>query len=585
MGRFQCEAGKSACTPCGHDFTTTEQLSDGTWQAMEGADSEDRCLCKSGSRADPTNTRCTLCSRGMICEGGRFEEVTAGFSYHDERIWSCQGQHAVCPGGTLGDHCAEGRQGLACSECAENHVPRLDGTCQECSAGAQGISYTFFVFFAAGSVGYYYVSNSRVPSRSNLKDAVKLCVGFLIQTVQILGVVGLTAVSWPKSMSETMGAVSIFALDLELLDLPCVYGTGDVVLRYFSEIGVVLWALVSVCIAFAITQLLKTRAWTRPKVLNTLGALMNLAFLSVTRVAFTPFMCYEHPNGSRSVMKYPVVLCGGSDAHGAMLGGSCVVLAVVVTFVAWCCFIARYAPALTQKHGSKGQESMRFFIHRFSPTTWWWGLALMTRGLCFSLVSVVSDSPRLQMFFLMLIVVTYGVSVCAVWPWKVPLANAIEASMCVIFALEFATTGAEMEPENSPSWNTFLAVSIVVLYSAAAVPLLIAGVLMLLKGRNADLTALFLMATPRKEEDTAEKLVAAARELGTMDQASLEKGLRAMQQADVLALGNALRILGMHGFFQDIDFRSVGSKRGISQQGLGLREDPSAKPAAEVFSA
>ena len=39
-----------------------------------------------------------------------------------------------------------------------------------------------------------------------------------------------------------------------------------------------------------------------------------------TMVALTPFMCYAHPNGSRSLLKYPEKLCdepGALDTTGA----------------------------------------------------------------------------------------------------------------------------------------------------------------------------------------------------------------------------------------------------------------------------
>ena len=49
-------------------------------------------------------------------------------------------------------------------------------------------------------------------------------------------------------------------------------------------------------------------------------------------------MCYKHPNGLRSVLKYPDIICG-SDEHTAMLVIGWILLIVfVLGFVTLCTF-------------------------------------------------------------------------------------------------------------------------------------------------------------------------------------------------------------------------------------------------------
>lgn len=58
--------------------------------------------------------------------------------------------------------------------------------------------------------------------------------------------------------------------------------------------------------------------------------------MSATSLA--PMMCYKHPNGLRSVLKYPNIICG-SDEHTAMLVIGWILLVVfVLGFVALCTF-------------------------------------------------------------------------------------------------------------------------------------------------------------------------------------------------------------------------------------------------------
>ena len=51
-------------------------------------------------------------------------------------------------------------------------------------------------------------------------------------------------------------------------------------------------------------------------VFNVVGEVLVEFYISVTLAIFGPFDCYDHPNGLRSVQKYPGVICGEGD-HGA----------------------------------------------------------------------------------------------------------------------------------------------------------------------------------------------------------------------------------------------------------------------------
>ena len=49
-------------------------------------------------------------------------------------------------------------------------------------------------------------------------------------------------------------------------------------------------------------------------------------------------MCYLHPNGQRSILKYPDVICGSSD-HSIMLVAGWLLLCIfVLGFVTLCSF-------------------------------------------------------------------------------------------------------------------------------------------------------------------------------------------------------------------------------------------------------
>ena len=61
--------------------------------------------------------------------------------------------------------------------------------------------------------------------------------------------------------------------------------------------------------------------------------------MSATSLA--PMMCYKHPNGLRSILKYPGVLCGSAD-HDLMLVVGWILLTVfVLGFVALCAYAVK----------------------------------------------------------------------------------------------------------------------------------------------------------------------------------------------------------------------------------------------------
>jgi len=69
-----------------------------------------------------------------------------------------------------------------------------------------------------------------------------------------------------------------------------------------------------------------------------MGAFLQVSFSTMSATALSPMMCYKHPNGLRSILKYPGVLCGSSD-HAAMLVVAWILLTVfVLGFPAACAF-------------------------------------------------------------------------------------------------------------------------------------------------------------------------------------------------------------------------------------------------------
>ncbi len=78
--------------------------------------------------------------------------------------------------------------------------------------------------------------------------------------------------------------------------------------------------------------------WDGSKVTSCIGAFLQVGFSTMSATSLAPMMCYKHPNGLRSILKYPGVLCGSAD-HDLMLVMGWILLSVfVLGFVALCTY-------------------------------------------------------------------------------------------------------------------------------------------------------------------------------------------------------------------------------------------------------
>lgn len=97
--------------------------------------------------------------------------------------------------------------------------------------------------------------------------------------------------------------------------------------------------------------------------------LRQVSFTLMSTLALAPLMCYGHPNGQISLLRYPNVLCF-SDEHLAMLPAGLALLAESCLFVALCGYLAWIMPAKAAKGSRMHLTSARFLFFKFRPDRW-----------------------------------------------------------------------------------------------------------------------------------------------------------------------------------------------------------------------
>jgi len=165
-------------------------------------------------------------------------------------------------------------------------------------------------------------------------------------------------------------------------------------------------------------------SWTWPKTFNIIGLLLQVGFSTTSALVLQPMMCYSHPNGMRSLLKYPNVMCGESEQGALLAVGMVTGVIFVLAFYAGCVVAALKIPSWSLRRKADLVMSFRFLMSNFRLNRWWFGLLVMARGFCFGLTIVIAtDTPAAQTSLASLVLVIYGFLQAVTWPWKASLIN------------------------------------------------------------------------------------------------------------------------------------------------------------------
>ena len=266
--------------------------------------------------------------------------------------------------------------------------------------------------------------------------------GMLLMSMQSVGLIGMMTVPWPVNLQGLFSICQFLLLDIDSYGFSCVAGQAEPI-RYLLSAMIFPAGVLWIGLAYAVSLLFpKGKRWEWPKFCSTMGAFLQVCFRTMSATSLAPMMCYKHPNGQRSLLKYPGVFCGSAD-HGAMLVIGWTLLSVgVLGFLALCIFAGLRVPtwSATKKHHLVA--STRFLIFRFRLDAWWFGVPLLVRGPLINLpVVLATDYPPIQVVSICVILTVMMLMQMLFWPWKVPMLNLTDCiiSFCVVLLVTTAT--------------------------------------------------------------------------------------------------------------------------------------------------
>ncbi|CAE8591418.1 unnamed protein product [Polarella glacialis] len=446
VGSYGNLKGLSACSVCGQG-TVSEKLRSTSRAIMvqgeeervayQGAVSFDACGCVKGARMDASG-ECVLCGEGLKCDGSGKVMVLEGFYTAADSpgsVFKCYGDAKRCPGGPPGT-CAHGRDNetVACSSCESGLRPGGDGICTPCSSGNSALfSVAIILIILAIAILYISLKSEGQDSKSQNASLLVLivAVGQCVTVWQVLGVFGQLKISWGSPFSKVLDFVSLFAFNIEWLNVSCVasFSPGGM---YAARVFLVLFLfVVACCIHFVYVALRKKFAdgLEISALVKVTGNILMIFFIPVAGAILAPFRCYKHPNGLHTVQEFGGVLCNSQGEHQRMLIIAGIALILPVSFLAIASYVVIVElPKRMQKADVAFLRTCSFLYYRFRPGAAVFSVIILLRNVVLVIVPAIPGGSAQVLLFMLVLCLSILVT-SFMLPWRILECNYLEASL------------------------------------------------------------------------------------------------------------------------------------------------------------
>ncbi|CAK9061582.1 Uncharacterized protein SCF082_LOCUS32235 [Durusdinium trenchii] len=463
------------------------------------------------------------CKVGIIVANPHIQE--GYFSYPEEPLETYKCRDAMCPGGAPGS-CLGGKEGLTCRRCPVGEFAS-SGPCQTCGDYVAVLWLLGLIALVVAITGSYYVFSPRYVPKASPMFRAQVSGDIAVMVLQNVAV--LQVVWGSGSGLEFFAFTSFLVLDLDGAGIACIWPATT---AQFAGV-VSLWPIILLLILsiYLCSRLPFCRrhqiTWMSERTIGLAGKFMQVGFTSMANLALMPFVCFRHPNGAYSMLKYSNILCGSVEHAVMEVFGGCL-LALGLSFLAMCTVWTIMAPKWSSTSAGKlGQ--VNFLIRRFQPNTWWFGLFLLARGPLLSLPTILApDSSSLQLSMMLMVLM---VSLCVqatVQPWQTPWLNladttAVAALLCVL-AVSLGCADGECDPAMETLWMV-LAVSLLLILAFFLLMSWIGALYSKATGKDLPFLNLYKTVQP---ETIVEGLQNLAKKLSSQDQEQLKKAVASL---------------------------------------------------------
>lgn len=530
MGKFASGAGQSLCDYCPDgSFSNITHLAS-CFQCPEGFTTAEiastkyaDCKCPEGTYEAADRKVCTPCLGGMYCpfgsmeanipsgpgdeDSGTYPEVRQGYysSYDDPlSVYQC-GLQSYCPGGGP-QSCVGDRYGLGCSLCPPGKNPTETG-CVDCNPTTTALAVALVSLgFLAFPLGLYYAANSRVSVVTTGLSGCTVSGGIVVTSVQVLATYQRLELPWPESSGDFMKSLEFVLFELDAVGVQCVIGNKAVenyMMRVmFSWMMIALFFVIHLFFK-VLHKITRVPAWDIKKTVNSIGAFLQIAFVSLVGITVMPLHCYPHPNNQKSVVIYPEILCweGGTQTSLIFLSVF-LMLSLIAPFLVANIVATIKAPAASRKWGGESRVIIcfRFLLYRFRPDVWWWGNVFSARQLLIAFTpTIAANDANVQMMLVASTLIVYMILMGVFWPWKTSELNMLDLLCVMLLLMTAVAAGSFMKQTQASAAHEGLLLAFLIFVVLANCSLIVyAGYVFFAKGAKGSFGAQY----PRKKDLT-----------------------------------------------------------------------------------
>jgi len=336
----------------------------------------------------------------------------------------------------------------ACGKCKGGYFSRK-GSCEQCEGSGGDVIGPVLVVVAILCCplilfAVYKLSNSPLTGRTSTVLVAGLSIGSGVTAFQMMGTFALFSITWPGFIPDLLQFFQIFMFDFDIIRWECALQPG-MLTKYFVRAILPALIVLSFTVLYLISKILG-RPMTYSKVINSTGTLLQILFMSISMNSFVPFQCYTHeiPSDSRSMLKYPAVLCGEGD-HGAMVLMG--VVAVLFTLTMFCCvlFVTLSAPRMAGD--PMYLIKFKFLFFRFRSDRYYFNTLFLLRNFLIGLTPAITTSDQVAQSGFLLCVVLAALSLqMYLWPWREWILNWCDGVVLSTMALICACSMAIVNP-------------------------------------------------------------------------------------------------------------------------------------------
>jgi len=483
IGTYRGEDDGAKCKQCAGEgetrFTTLTR----------GASSASMCTCPPKRFWNRRDDRCDECPAEAFCPGGLYlpvafegnyglylgdvdnyaEEEAAKLSgtfvkssalFHKMEVYKCGDKTSRCPGSTmkwamdaynvdgvekkhvvigapLAGSCPQNsdpstdRTGIACDRCQDGYYG-TGKACLECNGGVQGGSVVLILLVPVIMVCIYRGTTSSGTQRVQAAFILVSTCGMGAFFMQTIGVFSTFQLTWPEELAWLFEISAIFMFDLNSLGASCFHGSGFAG-KYWATIMVPLFVIACTGVGYLATQVLPVpEAWKMlpNQTMSMLGMLLTALYITLVKVVVAFWECVDNPSAGRTLAKYKDVVCS-SDEHNEVLPAMALGLILYVIGGYFGFLHAAYV-APSKWMDVTFRERWKFMLTRWRPDTYYWGSVVMTRNLLVAFAGLVSDAPRVQLVYVVCVVVIVFAMTGAYMPWRAMVLNHYDVASSIV---------------------------------------------------------------------------------------------------------------------------------------------------------